>query len=78
MSLFGFKNTISCAKSELALAINNKITGHFSSLIEKMKVSTDIQWQYLSDSNEWKNFSVYINSFIETSYLKKEPQVIFS
>lgn len=64
------------AKAELARIVNNNTAVHLSSMMQKMKVATEFQWQYLGDSNEWKSFSVFLNSLIESNYLKKESSVL--
>lgn len=38
-------------------------------------MSKDIQWQYQTGSNEWKNFPIYTNSLIETNYSKGQQIV---
>ena len=77
LTLFGYKYMVSNAKAELAQIINNNTAFHLSSMMQQMKVATEIQWQYLSYSNEWKSFSVFLNSLIESNFLKKESSVIF-
>jgi hypothetical protein len=40
---------------------------------EKLSVCKDVQWQWQSD--DWKSFPLYVNSVIESAYLKKQLHV---
>ncbi len=55
--------------------IAEKVKKHFSKMENQIRLYKDIQWEYQLESDKWKPFSLFVNSLIETAYLKKELTV---
>ncbi|CAF0802138.1 unnamed protein product [Brachionus calyciflorus] len=77
LTLVGLKSEVLSAKVELSQIINKLVANQYSKMVEQVKISKDIQWQFEIQANSWRNFSVFLNSLIESSHLKKESKVTF-
>ena len=75
LTFYGYKEDVLSAKIEATLFINDKIIKNNSEFEKKLNVSKDIQWLYEHQKDDWRPFSLLINSSIESAYLNKNSHV---
>ncbi len=57
--------------------INNALETQKNELKFQIRITRDVQWQYDTNKDDWKSFSFYVNSLIESRYSRKESHVIY-
>jgi len=75
LEFFGLKEDVLKAKLEVMTSINRIIFEDYSKFKHNMTISKNVQWQFEKAANQWENFSIYLNSLIETEYAKSKSHV---
>lgn len=75
ITFHGSKSDILKAKIETTTLISELLRKNYTEMEEHLKISKDVQWQYEHSTDKWKNFPVYLNSLIESKYIKDESIV---
>jgi hypothetical protein len=75
LTLHGSKQEVVNAKLKAVSMLNDILEGQKSELQFQIRITRDVQWQYEANKDEWKSFSFYINSLIESRYSRKESHV---
>ena len=57
--------------------MNKKLKAHYKTIEKQVQISKNIQWQFELSQNEWKDFSIYLNSLIETTFSAHKTNVRF-
>jgi hypothetical protein len=78
LEFFGLKEHVLKAKLEVITSLNSLIAEDYSKFKHSMKISKNVQWQFEKAKNEWENFSIYLNSFIENEYIKSKSFVRYN
>ena len=71
INFFGLKEEIADAKVMILKAQVN----HYTSLETQLRLSKNVQWRYELKPSEWVDFSLYINSVIESDFSQKKSNV---
>ena len=75
LTIFGFKEEVLKAKNDVNSFLVDKMLKKNSEIEEKMNVCKDVQWLFEIKKDDWKSFPLYVNSIIETAFLKKLSHV---
>ena len=75
IEFYGLKEEIQDAKFKITIFFNKKIKNDFQEYQKQVEVAKNIQWKYELAKNDWKDFSYFLNSFIESSHSAQKPYV---
>ena len=73
--IYGFNEEILKAKNEVNSFLVEKMLKKNSEIEEKLNLCNTAQWLYEHKKDDWKPFPLYINSLIESGYLKNQQIV---
>ena len=71
--IYGFNEEVLRAEKEFNSFLFEKMLKTNSEIKEKLNLCNT--WLYEHKKDDWKPFPLYINSLIESGYLKKQPIV---
>ena len=73
----GLKEDVLDVKHQIIDFTHKAMKNTYLNIESHLQLTADIKWQYEWKSGEWKDFSLFNNSLIESAYVKKEKMTMF-